>query len=99
MEKVIPGKTRLGWIGTGVMGTSMCGHLLSAGFSVTLFNRTRARAQPLLDRGARWADHPRAVAKDSDVVFSIVGHPADVPRCHPGCRWSAGRLEGGQCAG
>ena len=78
MEKVIAGKTRLGWIGTGVMGTSMCGHLLTAGFSVTLFNRTRARAQPLLDRGARWADSPRAVAQDSDVVFSIVGHPADV---------------------
>ena len=78
MEKVVPGKTRLGWIGTGVMGTSMCGHLLTAGFSVTLFNRTRTRAQPLLDRGARWADSPRAVAKDSDVVFSIVGHPADV---------------------
>src|SRR5580692_3451540 len=78
MEKVVPGKTRLGWIGTGVMGTSMCGHLLTAGFSVTLFNRTRARAQPLLDRGAHWADSPRAVAKAADVVFSIVGHPADV---------------------
>ncbi|HEX4143379.1 MAG TPA: NAD(P)-dependent oxidoreductase [Pirellulales bacterium] len=78
METVVAGKTRLGWIGTGVMGTSMCGHLLSAGFSVTLFNRTRARAQPLLDRGARWADNPRAVAEASDVVFSIVGHPADV---------------------
>src|SRR5580698_3667701 len=78
MEKVVAGKTRLGWIGTGVMGTSMCGHLLTAGFSVTLFNRTQARAQPLLDRGARWANSPRAVAEASDVVFSIVGHPADV---------------------
>jgi 3-hydroxyisobutyrate dehydrogenase len=78
MEKIVAGKTRLGWIGTGVMGTSMCGHLLTAGFSVTLFNRTKARAQPLVDRGARWADSPRAVAEASDVVFSIVGHPADV---------------------
>ncbi|HEY1785680.1 MAG TPA: NAD(P)-dependent oxidoreductase [Pirellulales bacterium] len=78
MEKVVAGKTRVGWIGTGVMGTSMCGHLLTAGFSVTVFNRTPARAQPLLDRGARWADNPRAVAEASDVVFSIVGHPADV---------------------
>ena len=78
MEKVAPGKTRLGWIGTGVMGSSMCGHLLAAGFSTTVFTRTAERAGPLLERGARWADSPRAVAQASDVVFSIVGHPADV---------------------
>jgi 3-hydroxyisobutyrate dehydrogenase len=78
MEKVVPGKTRLGWIGTGVMGSSMCGHLISAGFSMTVFTRTQARAQPLVDRGARWADTPRAVAQNSDVVFAIVGHPSDV---------------------
>jgi 3-hydroxyisobutyrate dehydrogenase len=75
---VSPGKTRIGWIGTGVMGVSMCGHLMSAGFSATVFNRTKSRAQPLVDKGARWADTPRAVAEASDVVFSIVGFPADV---------------------
>ncbi len=47
-----PGKTRIGWIGTGVMGSSMCGHLMAAGYPATVFNRTRAKAQPLLDRGA-----------------------------------------------
>ncbi|HTU27161.1 MAG TPA: NAD(P)-dependent oxidoreductase [Pirellulales bacterium] len=78
MEKVAAGKTRLGWIGTGVMGTSMCSHLLSAGFGVTVFSRTKSRTQALIERGARWADSPRAVAEASDVVFSIVGHPADV---------------------
>ena len=75
---VEPGKTRLGWIGTGVMGGSMCGHLLDKGFEVTVYNRTRAKAQRLLDRGARWADSPRQVAEASDVVFTIVGFPHDV---------------------
>jgi 3-hydroxyisobutyrate dehydrogenase len=73
-----PGKTRLGWIGTGVMGASMCGHLIEAGFQVTVYTRTRKRAQALLDRGAKWADCPKAVARASDVVFSIVGFPEDV---------------------
>ncbi|MBI2826189.1 MAG: NAD(P)-dependent oxidoreductase [Planctomycetia bacterium] len=75
---VAPGKTRLGWIGTGVMGTSMCGHLLAKGFEVTVYNRTRARTEPLLAKGARWADSPKAVAQAADVIFSIVGFPADV---------------------
>jgi 3-hydroxyisobutyrate dehydrogenase len=75
---IAPGKTKIGWIGTGVMGSSMCGHLLTAGYSVTVFNRSRNRAEPLLARGARWADTPKAVAAASDVVCSIVGFPADV---------------------
>jgi len=70
--------TRLGWIGTGVMGLSMCGHLLDAGFQLTVFNRTRPKAEPLLARGARWAEHPKAVAQGSDVVFTMVGYPSDV---------------------
>jgi 3-hydroxyisobutyrate dehydrogenase len=78
VPRIVAGETRLGWIGTGVMGTSMCGHLLSAGFSITVFSRTRSRAEALLARGARWADTPKAVAAASDVVFSIVGYPADV---------------------
>jgi len=75
---VAPGKTRIGWIGTGVMGSSMCRHLMTAGFSATVFNRSRDRAQPLVDAGAHWADSPRAVAENSDVVFTIVGFPSDV---------------------
>jgi 3-hydroxyisobutyrate dehydrogenase len=69
---------QIGWIGTGVMGQSMCGHLLAAGHAATVTTRTKAKAQPLLDRGAAWADTPRQVAEQSDVVFSIVGFPADV---------------------
>ncbi|GAB6057306.1 NAD(P)-dependent oxidoreductase [Desulfonatronum parangueonense] len=75
---VSPETARIGWVGTGVMGLSMCGHLLDAGYKVSVFTRTRSKAQPLLDRGAVWAESPLAVAHDSDVVFSIVGFPPDV---------------------
>lgn len=70
--------TRLGWIGTGVMGLSMAGHLLAAGMPLTVYSRTRAKAEPLLSKGARWADSPREVAAASDLVFSMVGYPRDV---------------------
>jgi 3-hydroxyisobutyrate dehydrogenase len=76
--KVAPGSTKLGWIGTGVMGQSMCGHLLAKGFSVTVYNRTRSKAQGLLDKGAAWGATPKQVAQQSDVVFAIVGFPQDV---------------------
>jgi 3-hydroxyisobutyrate dehydrogenase len=76
--EISPQKTRIGWIGTGVMGRSMCGHLINAGYQATVFNRTKAKAAELIEQGARWADSPRDVAAASDVVFSIVGFPADV---------------------
>jgi 3-hydroxyisobutyrate dehydrogenase len=75
---IAPGKTRIGWIGTGVMGSSMAGHLLNKGYAVTVFNRTRDKAKPLLERGAQWGDSPKAVAQRSDLIFSIVGFPHDV---------------------
>lgn len=78
LPQIVPGKTRVGWIGTGVMGSSMCGHLMNAGYSATVYSRTQQKAQTLIDRGAQWAATPRAVAENSDVVFSIVGFPADV---------------------
>ncbi|MER3416083.1 MAG: oxidoreductase [Gemmataceae bacterium] len=76
--KAEPGKTRVGWIGTGVMGRWMCQHILQKGYDVTVYNRTRDKAQPVLQLGARWADSPRAVAQASDVAFAIVGFPHDV---------------------
>ena len=71
-------ETRVGWIGTGVMGSSMCGHLLTAGHPVRVFNRSRDRAETLVEAGAVWCDAPDEVAAGSDVTFSIVGYPADV---------------------
>ena len=71
-------KLRIGWIGTGVMGRSMCSHLLKAGYECTVYNRTKSKADSLLEQGAIWADSPALVAQASDVVFSIVGFPKDV---------------------
>lgn len=78
VPQIVPGKTRIGWIGTGVMGSSMCSHLIAKGFSATVYNRSQEKAQGLIEKGARWADSPRAVAEQSDVVFAIVGFPQDV---------------------
>ena len=69
---------RIGWIGTGVMGAAMCGHLLERGHALSVFTRTAARAEPLLARGAVWAASPRAAAAGADVVFTMVGFPHDV---------------------
>lgn len=68
----------VGWVGTGVMGAAMCGHVLDAGYPVTVNTRTKAKAQGLLDRGALWADTPAEVAAASDISFAIVGYPEDV---------------------
>jgi 3-hydroxyisobutyrate dehydrogenase len=76
--EIAAGTTRLGWIGTGVMGASMCGHLIERGFALTVYSRTASKAARLIERGARWADSPQAVAEQSDVVFSMVGFPHDV---------------------
>ena len=78
IAKATPGTTRIGWVGTGVMGRWMCQHLMTKGYVATVYNRTKERARPLLDAGAAWADTPRAVAERSDVVFAIVGFPKDV---------------------
>lgn len=76
--EVISDQTKIGWIGTGVMGTSMCSHLIDKGFATTIFSRTRSKAEPLIEKGAKWAETPQAVAEASNVIFSIVGFPTDV---------------------
>ena len=73
-----PGQTRVGWVGVGVMGASMCSHVLRAGYPVTVYTRTRSRAEPLLAGGAVWADSPWRVADHCEVVITMVGFPADV---------------------
>jgi 3-hydroxyisobutyrate dehydrogenase len=78
LTQVNPRETRIGWIGLGVMGHSMCGHLLDAGYRTTVYTRTRDKADQLVGRGAAWSDSPRGVADASDVVFTMVGFPQDV---------------------
>lgn len=70
--------SKIGWIGTGVMGQSMCMHLLDAGHKIHLYNRTKAKASPLIERGAVWCDTPFSVAEESEIIFTIVGFPEDV---------------------
>ena len=82
---------RVGWVGTGVMGASMVGHVLDAGHKVTVTSRTKSKAQSLLDRGAVWADTPAEVAATSEVSCAIVGYPQDVREVFLG---SAGLLAG-----
>jgi 3-hydroxyisobutyrate dehydrogenase len=71
-------KPTLGWIGTGVMGAPMCGHLLDAGHPMRITTRTRSRAADLEARGASWCDTPAEVAAGADVTFAMVGFPNDV---------------------
>jgi 3-hydroxyisobutyrate dehydrogenase len=68
----------IAFIGTGVMGLSMAGHLLKAGHTLHVHNRTKAKAQPLLDAGAHWHDSPGSAAAQADFVITIVGFPHDV---------------------
>ncbi len=71
-------KPRIGWIGTGVMGAPMCGHLLAAGYEASVYTRTLGKAETLIAEGATWCDSPKAVAEQSDVVFTTVGNPDEV---------------------
>lgn len=75
---------RVGWIGIGVMGRSMCGHLLKAGYEVSVFTRTRGKASELLSAGATWCATPREVAARSTVTFTMVGFPSDVDEVYLG---------------
>jgi 3-hydroxyisobutyrate dehydrogenase len=71
-------KQTLGWIGTGVMGAPMCGHLMSAGYPLNVTSRTRSKTEALLEQGASWYATPAEVAAHSDIVFTMVGKPAEV---------------------
>jgi len=88
---VVTLKTRIGWIGTGVMGLSMCRNIMEKGYSAIVFNRSKEKALPLVEKGAAWADTPREVMDKCDVAFSMVGYPADVREVYFG---KGGIIEG-----
>ncbi|AJO74789.1 NAD(P)-dependent oxidoreductase [Lactiplantibacillus plantarum] len=75
---------KLGWIGTGVMGAAIVRNLMTAGYDVTVYNRTKSKADALVAAGATWADTPAAVAETSDVIFTMVGFPRDVEQVYFG---------------
>lgn len=76
--------TTIGFIGTGVMGKSMAGHLMNAGYSVMVYNRTKSRAEDLLAKGALWKETPKELAAASDVVITMIGFPQDVEEVYLG---------------
>jgi 3-hydroxyisobutyrate dehydrogenase len=75
---------KIGFVGTGVMGASMAGHLLDAGYPLNVHNRTAERAAGLVEQGAVWHDAPGPLAAASDVVITIVGFPDDVEQVYLG---------------
>ena len=87
---------RVGWIGTGVMGNSMCGHVLAKGYPVVVYSRTKAKADALVERGAGWVDSPKGVGEQSDIVFTIVGFPADVREVYFGASGLLSAARAGQ---
>lgn len=72
----------IAFIGTGMMGKFMAGHLLNGGHALTVHSRTRSKAEPLIGQGALWADSPAAAAVAADVVVTMVGGPSDVERIY-----------------
>lgn len=75
---------KIGFIGLGVMGNAMAGHLRAAGNTVAVYTRTAGKAKNLMDAGAQWRDTPALLAKECDVIFTMVGYPADVEQLYFG---------------
>lgn len=75
---------KVGFIGLGVMGQSMAGHILEAGYDLVVYNRTKSKAKDLVDRGAEWANSPKQVAELADIVITIVGYPKDIEEVYLG---------------
>ena len=75
-------KPTIGWVGTGVMGISMVGHLIDHGYECLVFNRTKSKAEPAIAKGAQWKNTPKEIAEESDVIFTIVGFPIDVEQVY-----------------
>ena len=69
---------KIGFIGLGVMGKSMAGHLMDAGHELYVYSRTKAKCGDIIEKGAHWCDTPKGVAENTDIVFTIVGFPKDV---------------------
>lgn len=77
-------KETIGFIGLGIMGKNMALHILRAGYPLVVYNRTKAKANELVEQGAKWADTPAEVAAQSDLVLTIVGFPEDVEEVYCG---------------
>jgi 3-hydroxyisobutyrate dehydrogenase len=82
MSLPIDKTTSIGFIGTGIMGASMAGHLLHNGYSVSIYNRTKEKANTLLMNGAQWKENPKKIALTCQVIFTMLGYPEDVKKVY-----------------
>jgi len=89
-------KERVAFIGIGVMGRSMAGHLLEAGYPVSVYNRTKSKTDDLVARGASWRGSPAEAAAEADIVITIVGFPKDVEETYFGEQGIFKALKGGE---
>lgn len=83
MKQLLP-PASIGFVGTGVMGKSMVRHLLKAGYTVYVYNRTKEKTADLIEEGAQWCDSPKKIARTVDVVMTMVGYPHDVEEVYFG---------------
>ncbi|MGG2014248.1 NAD(P)-dependent oxidoreductase [Bacillus sp. S10(2024)] len=83
MKQLLP-PASIGFVGTGVMGKSMVRHLLKAGYTVHVYNRTKEKTADLIEEGAQWCDSPKEIARTVDVVMTMVGYPHDVEEVYFG---------------
>lgn len=74
----------IGFIGLGIMGAAMAGHLINAGYRLSVYNRTKSKADTLVTRGAKYCDSPGACARGQDAVITMVGYPKDVEEIYLG---------------
>ena len=86
---------KIGFIGLGIMGAAMAGHLMDAGYELTVYNRTKAKADALVARGAKYAESPGACARGQDAVITIVGYPKDVEEVYLGADGILANLDAG----
>ncbi|GKA45823.1 probable 3-hydroxyisobutyrate dehydrogenase-like 2, mitochondrial [Tanacetum coccineum] len=75
---ITPSQTQIGWIGTGIMGSAMASHLISAGYTLFIYARTPSKTASLQSLGARLVSSPSELAKTCDIIFTMLGHPSDV---------------------
>jgi 3-hydroxyisobutyrate dehydrogenase len=78
MRKILPQKPVIGWIGTGVMGASMLGHLIDRGYQTFVYTRTKEKARGVTEKGATWSSSVADLAPKADIIFTMVGYPSDV---------------------
>jgi 3-hydroxyisobutyrate dehydrogenase len=79
-----PENTVIGFIGTGVMGKSMAGHLLGTGYPLIVYSRTKEKSAELLEKGAKWVDSPKEMAESANIIITMVGYPDDVEEIYLG---------------